>query len=138
MEKPDIKELLREHGYKATPGRVALLEVLWEEGVPLSVQSIIQKLKKAPDEATLYRALEALAGSGILRRVDLGHSHAHYEFEKEHHHHLVCIDCGLIEDVENCSIEKAQKRVAEQSKKFISIYSHNLEFFGQCKNCLKA
>jgi hypothetical protein len=69
MEKPDIKELLREHGYKATPGRVALLEVLWEEGVPLSVQSIIQKLKKAPDEATPALAYSDESTSVIVMRI---------------------------------------------------------------------
>src|ERR1700722_17768992 len=105
MQKPAIETLLRERGFKATAGRIALLEALWAASAPLSVQAIAQILKKEKasiDEATLYRALEALAGAGIVRRIDLGHSHAHYEFEKKHHHHLVCTDCGVVEDVEDC------------------------------------
>jgi Fur family transcriptional regulator, ferric uptake regulator len=135
MGKPDFKILLHGQNFRATPGRVALLETLWAAQLPLSVAAIAQILEKI-DEATLYRALEALANAGLLRRIDLNHGHAHYEFEREHHHHLVCTNCGFIEDVEDCSIERAQKHMIDKSKKFVSIYSHNLEFFGQCKSCL--
>jgi Fe2+ or Zn2+ uptake regulation protein len=96
---------------------------------------LAKKLKKSLDEATVYRALEALASSGIIRRVDLGHSHAHYEFEKSHHHHIVCTDCGVVEDIEVISVEKELEKMTGSSKQFKSIYSHNLEFFGSCKSC---
>lgn len=130
MKKPDFKALLQEAGYKATLGRLALLELLWGEEKPLAVHSIEKKLKGKMNEVTLYRALEALAEKGVIRRVDLGHGHAHYELEKKHHHHLVCTDCGVVEDVNVCPLP-----LVENSKKFKSIYSHNLEFFGVCRSC---
>src|ERR1700761_5621683 len=98
--------------------------------MPLSVERIGKKLKGEANEVTLYRALEALADKQIIRRVDLGHGHAHYEMEKHHHHHLICTDCGTVEDVAICPLPQL-----ERSKKFASIYSHSVEFFGLCLHC---
>jgi len=137
MQKPGFAALLREKKFKATPGRVALLAALWEEAKPISVQALAHTLRKSMDEATVYRALEALASSGIIRRVDLGHSHAHYELERVHHHHIICTSCGDVEDVEDIATEKHLENMAARSKRFRSIYSHNVEFFGNCQNCNK-
>ena len=136
MQRPDFTVLLREKKFKATPGRVELLTTLWEQAKPISVFALAKKLEKSMDEATVYRALEALASSGIIRRVDLGHGHTHYEFEKSHHHHIVCMDCGVVEDITDDAVEKQLTKMTGGSKRFKSIYSHNIEFFGSCNSCL--
>lgn len=133
----DFKELLRQKGYRATPGRITLLELLWREKEPLTVAEIKTRMGSKLDTVTLYRALEALFQKGIIRRVDLAHGHAHYELEQEHHHHLVCTDCGKLEDIEVREMEKAGENVLKTSKQFKSIYSHELEFFGLCNKCSK-
>ncbi|HUO50514.1 MAG TPA: Fur family transcriptional regulator [Candidatus Paceibacterota bacterium] len=136
--KTNFEELLREHGFRSTKSRVKLLETLQKLGKPVSIQTLRATWEKdCPDQVTLYRALEALAESGIIQRVDLGHSHAHYEFQKEHHHHVICTSCGAIEDVEHCDITPLEKAVAKRSSKFSRIDSHSLEFFGHCDNCIK-
>jgi Fe2+ or Zn2+ uptake regulation protein len=131
MQKPDFKARLKDAGFKITPRRLELLDLLWKEEKPLAVGTLGAKLKGGINEVTLYRALEALAGAGLIRRVDLGHGHVHYEMEKKHHHHVVCTDCGTIEDVTICPLPALEK----SSRRFKSIYSHNVEFFGQCNNC---
>jgi|SRR5579859_4429235 len=136
MKKPDFKNLLRGAGFKITPARVELLNILWAEQKPLAVHALEKKLKERMNEVTLYRALEALAQARIIRRVDLGHTHAHYEMEKEHHHHLVCTDCGDIEDVEVCPLPALAREIGKGSRKFSTIYSHSAEFFGLCRVCL--
>jgi Fur family ferric uptake transcriptional regulator len=131
MEKPDFKAQLKDAGFKATPRRIELLELLWKEKEPLAVGMLAAKLKGEMNEVTLYRALEVFADAGLIRRVDLGHGHGHYEMEKKHHHHVVCTDCGTIEDVTVCPLPALEK----SSRRFKSIYSHNVEFFGLCKEC---
>jgi len=134
MAYPDAKALLRSAGFKVTPGRVALVELLARESKPLPVAEIQHKLKNL-DGVTVYRALEALQGAGLVVRVELGHGHAHFELVagKPHHHHAVCADCGTVEDVE-CNV---QDMAPPGSKKFKTIYSHNIEFFGSCVSCTK-
>lgn len=140
VEKPDFKALLKGAGFKATPGRLQLLELLARTDLPLSVIKIQKHLgkvgKKKLNEVTLYRALEAFAQAGLVRRIDLNHDHAHYELVagREHHDHVVCTRCGIVEDVEGCTMVPLEKKALVQSK-FAGIYSHNLEFFGLCRTC---
>ncbi|MGC9602172.1 MAG: Fur family transcriptional regulator [Minisyncoccia bacterium] len=134
----DLKAALKGAGFKATPGRLQLLELLAHTDEPLSVLKIQKRLGKKLNEVTLYRALEAFTAAGLVRRVDLGHDHAHYELAlgRAHHDHLVCTKCGAIEDIEGCALVPLQKKTLKRSH-FKSIYSHNLEFFGLCRACSK-
>jgi len=96
LTESDIIRLLREAGYRATPGRIALLASLKRARKPVSVEALAKELTGTLDQANTYRSLEALAKAGIVRRVDVGHQHMHYELAalKPHHHHYVCVDCG--------------------------------------------
>lgn len=134
----DLRVTLKEAGFKATPGRLQLLEALSKVDEPLSVLKIQKRLHKKLNEVTLYRALEAFAAAGLVRRVDLNHDHAHYELVlgRAHHDHVVCTACGMVEDVEGCTLTHLEHR-ALKSSHFKSIYSHNLEFFGLCRTCSK-
>lgn len=131
--------LLRRHGFKATPKRVALLEALRDAKSPLKTDDILEKLKRTPlDQATLYRALKELKEANIVRQIDFQHGHAHYELAgKDDHHHLVCIRCKKVENFTGCGIEAVVKRIAKQSKGFGEITQHSLELFGVCKECEK-
>ena len=129
--------MLRESGYRATPGRLSLLQVLAKAEHPMAIHEIVAQLGTQMNQATVYRALEALADVGIVRRVDLQHAHAHYELSagERHHHHLICRGCGLVEDVESCDVSVIAHTVLKGSKKFAAIHDHSLEFFGLCKKC---
>jgi Fe2+ or Zn2+ uptake regulation protein len=99
----------------------------------------MEKLHGHANQTTVYRALEALAETGAVLRVDLGHAHAHYEVarKKDHHHHIICKSCGKIEDIEVCGPRELESTVLKKSKKFSIIKSHALEFFGVCNICVK-
>ncbi|MBI3633645.1 MAG: transcriptional repressor [Candidatus Vogelbacteria bacterium] len=134
-----VSEILRLAGHKVTPGRVAMLEILQSALKPISILDIYRKLKNSVDQVTIYRALEALVESGLVRKVDFQHSHAHYEIviKDDHHHHLICKVCGAVEDIENLDAVDFEKMALRKSKMFASIKSHSLEFFGLCKKCAK-
>ena len=129
--------LLRESGYKATPGRLSLLQVLAKADFPLTPQEIVEELGGKINQATIYRALESLVEVGVVRRTDMQHAHAHYELSTgaKHHHHLICKTCGRVEDVERCDVSEIERTVLKKSKLFAMIQDHSLEFFGRCKKC---
>ncbi len=87
---------LREAGFRATYGRVALLEVLTKAAKPLSVETVAKAVKGKLDLVNTYRALEALTTAGLARRIDVGHRHIHYALAdmSRHQHAFVCA-CGL-------------------------------------------
>ncbi len=131
-----FENLLREAGFKATPQRTLLLNVLSKEDRPLTVSEIKERLGSV-DQVTIYRALEAMATKDIVRKVDTKHAYTHYELvaTKKHHHHAICVVCGKIEDVELCLPRTLEKEVLKGLKNFSAISSHSLEFIGRCTKC---
>jgi len=87
---------LRQAGFRATYGRVALLEVLTRAGDSISVEAVAKAVKGKLDLVNTYRALEALTTAGLVRRVDVGHRHIHYGLANlnRHQHAFVCV-CGV-------------------------------------------
>ncbi len=137
-KKNDFRSILRKSGYKATPSRLAILEVFQKSKNPMSAQAIIDALPSDSDQATVYRTLKSLKEKGVIKQIDLRHNHAHYELANiAEHHHLVCLGCGKIEDVHHCGIEDMESTVLKSSKHFAEIRQHALEFYGICKSCAK-
>ena len=93
----EFASALRDAGFRATYGRIALLEHLAVAGKPLSAEDLAKKLRGKIDQTNTYRALEALAAAGLVQRVDVGHRHMHYTLAKpgKHAHQFVCVGCGL-------------------------------------------
>jgi Fur family ferric uptake transcriptional regulator len=133
------KHLLREHGYRATEGRMRLLNVLRSTHTPRTVNELYKYLHSILDKVTLYRALEDFAQSKIVTKVNLVEGVIHYEFlhKDHHHHHIVCEVCGKIEDIESCDQTNLIKETLSHSKQFKVINSHALEFFGTCSSCCR-
>ncbi len=140
MKSQDLQlceSLLKEHGYRVTPGRVSLLMYLKHAGKPLTATEIQKGIKSAIDKVTLYRALEDFVTSKIVGKVSLQSNAMYYEFlnEDHHHHHIVCDTCGKIEDIEYCGESTLERDILKSSKDFTMINSHAIEFFGTCRKC---
>ena len=130
------KTVLRQKGLKATPARLAVLDVFEHAKKPLSIREVAKALKADnPDLATLYRNVESLVSLGLLKEIFFTSNMAHYESAKlAHHHHIVCKVCGRIESIQMCLAAKPQRQII-QAAHFGKIESHSLEFFGICKKC---
>lgn len=133
----ELVTVLREHGFRVTPSRVALLQRLAAFGTPVSVAKLLTTWNDAPNQATVYRMLSDLSAVGIVKRIGSLSASSYFEYtpHKTHHHHVVCTGCGLVEDVDRCFALPVEKKVAKESTRFASIESHSLEFFGTCRQC---
>lgn len=132
------REILKKKGFKATDGRVAILDVFTKTDAPQDAEAIYRAISgklKGINEATVYRNLSALADGGILKRVDLRKDSAYFELAEHHHHHIVCTGCNMIEDFENTELEKILEKLTRGSSKFKNITEHSLELFGLCAKC---
>lgn len=140
MALPDaLVERLRSAGYKITPPRLAVLEVIVQEGEHLNPNEILdraQALHPGLGRATVYRTLEVLTQLCIVRPIYVGESGPMYIRAEGGHHHLVCSTCGRIIDFDQCV---AEEMVHELRQRFdFEITSHLLEFYGLCAECRKA
>jgi Fur family transcriptional regulator, stress-responsive regulator len=93
---------LRAHGYRVTPQRLAVQEVVESLGHHASADEIAgEAAEHLPGVSlpTIYAALDALEDAGLVRRIAAGRGPALYDAGPEHHH-LVCRRCGRVEDLE--------------------------------------
>ena len=130
---------LRKAGYKITPPRLAVLEVIQREGEHLNPQEILdqaQAIHPQTGRATVYRTLELLTNLGIVRPIYVGDSGPTYIRAEGGHHHLVCSSCGRIVDFEQCVADSMERELEERFG--FRIKSHLLEFYGLCPQCCAA
>lgn len=135
--KHNCKEELQNVDLKATPARLAVLDVLETTEMPLDVNMISAKLQKRhqyADPATVFRIINIFTQRGITKQLQLNEGKFRYELSsKIDHHHFVCQKCGRIEDISDCGVSAFEKQI--EKKKGLLIKSHTLEFFGICQNC---
>lgn len=129
--------MLAAHGFKRTPGRIALLERLAKETKPVTAEYLEKKLAGKIDRGTLYRSLDAFVKARVIDSYDFGHGHAHYELHatKPHHHHAVCENCGKIADVPAHDSPQLTASALKHMEGFTRITRHSLEFYGFCATC---
>lgn len=128
--------LLKAHGLRVTPARLAILEALEASHEPLSIEALLARLpQKTADQATVYRTLESYMEKGLVRQVVLSPERALYERAGDDHHHIVCLQCGKIEHIELKDCAHFEKDALKASSQFKTIERHALELYGFCKSC---
>lgn len=136
--KSEAHSFLWMHRLKATKPRLDMIELLSNEKEPLSAAELYKKLGAKGTRATTFRMLEQLYGAGLVSKVqNPREDYARYEigYGRKHHHHAICISCGDMEDVSGCDAKDLDASARAHLKKFKSIQSHSLEFFGLCRKC---
>lgn len=131
-----LAQQLRNAGYKLTPARLAVLQVITQEGEHLEPAEILtraQAIYPAIGRATVYRTLELLTQLNIVRPIYIGEHGPTYIRAEGGHHHLVCSDCGTVIDFDQCVADELSVELAERFG--FRIHSHLLEFYGQCAAC---
>jgi Fur family ferric uptake transcriptional regulator len=140
-ETEKLKEQLKNQGYKLTPQRRAVLDVLLEnEGKHLSTEEVYDLVKGDCPEiglATVYRTLQLLEKMGVACRMNFDDGCNRYELvhkdEDHQHHHLICVSCGSVQEVEDDLLEALEGKV--EDKYNFKIENHSVKFFGYCENC---
>lgn len=136
-----IKSNLKKMGYKLTPQRRNILNVILEhEGEHLSTLEIYDLVKKDCPEiglATVYRTLQLFEDIDIINRQNFDDGCNRYELadpEQDHqHHHLICVSCSKVSEMEDDLLEELEQEV--KIKKGFEIINHKLKFFGYCEDC---
>lgn len=121
-----------------TTQRAAILQVLAETGEFVSAQDLHGALRATGSSiglATVYRALQEMAGSGDLDTVRKESGEVLYRQceQPSHHHHLVCRVCGRTQEIKAPGVEQWARAVAEEFG-YVDL-DHQMELFGVCAAC---
>lgn len=134
---------LASYNLKLTEERKKVLQEVLSTRAHLNADELHLKLQlegSGISKATVYRTLELLTESGIIRKLKLfGDRHAYYEpsnFKAQgYHYHLVCEVCGRISEFANLQIEQRLKKVCHEFG--FTPEDFNLIIYGRCQECDK-
>jgi len=121
-----------------TSQRATISKLLAGTGEFVSAQDLHAALRSSGSSvglATVYRALQEMAGAGDLDvvRNETGEILYRQCEQPAHHHHLVCRSCGLTQEVAAPGVEKWARAVAEEYG-YVEL-DHQVELFGLCAGC---
>ena len=135
-----FERFLRGRGLKLTEERKSLLSAIFQWDHHFDADELHMSLKQRGQDisrATVYRTLDLLIQSGLVRKQSLGDQHAHYEAVRgnEHHDHLICLNCGKIIEFFREDLEALQDSICE-AHHFKPLH-HSHQIFGLCESCQK-
>lgn len=152
-------ERMRRGQVKVTPNRLRVLERFLSGEEAWTLGSLQRSLSQGGpcETSSVYRALEALRGAGVLEEFRLpGDKQTYYSLIRaharpagpglagrgqpraaghghHHHHHIVCQGCGRVSHLDLCPPAAWIGRVEEASG--FRVTEHHLEFRGLCASC---
>jgi Fur family transcriptional regulator, ferric uptake regulator len=133
----DVADLLRKSGHKATPQRMAIINIVMESKELLSPAALFEKARQVDPEVgevTVYRTLNILFELGLVCMVHTGeNTHSYISRPPEHHDHVICSSCGKVVDFMDCNLAELEQRLMKNTG--FNIKEHRLDFYGVCSQC---
>lgn len=126
---------LHHAGFRATPKRLALLQLFARMHKPLPLANILTHMDM--DESTLYRALHSLMRAHLIIRTPVGWNKEHYALADDHchQHAIICTECGAVEYFAPATCTALTTQALKQSHLFSSVTGHSVQIFSRCKKC---
>ena len=131
---------LREQGYRLTPQRNVIWEVVRDAGRHLTAEEITAEVKhQLPDvnASTVYRTLALLVELDLVVETRLEGSTCYYEVSPEPtHHHFVCTCCGAVGHFSDELLAPVHAELAERHD--FTVSHIQVTAFGLCPTCRTA
>jgi Fur family ferric uptake transcriptional regulator len=133
-----FRRYLRDHRLPVTRPRELIAEIVFQSEDHLSVEGIERKLKERgahAGTATVYRTLDVLVRSGLVRAHDFGEGFKRYEPmpAQAYHEHLICLRCGKVVEFANERLERMLPLLADEVG--FQHQRHRVEIYGLCRDC---
>jgi len=128
---------LREQGYRLTPQRNLIWEVLRDAGRHLTAEEVAAEVRRTlPDVnvSTVYRTLELLVNLDLVVETRLEGSVCYYEVSPEPtHHHFVCTECGAVGHFSDALLAPVHEELDERQA--FAVSQIQVTAFGVCREC---
>jgi len=138
MEKEAIIQRLKEKGLKITSQRLAIIDVLVEQGHMHPGASFIyreaRKKHKSLSLSTTYATINELIRYGIIKALEFDERENRCEGNLDEHINLICDRCGKIIDYQ-VPVYVDRMNVAKTTGFVIT--SSRCEYYGYCQDCSK-
>ena len=136
MTKESMISQMRKKGLKVTPQRLAIIDVLIEQGDShpgaILIYKKAKKKKKSLSLSTTYATLNEFSRHGIIKTLQFDKMEDRFDGNLEKHINLICERCKKILDY-NVPITVDPKRVVKKTGFLIT--DTRLEYYGLCREC---
>ncbi|HEU0037606.1 MAG TPA: Fur family transcriptional regulator [Kofleriaceae bacterium] len=137
----ELRTVVRARGLRATPSRLAVLELVRASDSPMSHSEVADRLdNQAWDRATIYRNLVDLAEAGLLRRTDVGDHVWRFEAMGDDrdgaHPHFVCTECGTVECLPDLELSMTNASRRTKAPKAVRQQKVEVHVRGLCDACM--
>ena len=128
---------LKDHNFRLTPQRLAVLKVLAvSEGHP-TVDRIYETVRAdfpTTSIATIYKTVNLLKQLNEVLELGFPDGSNRYDGHKPYPHpHVICTECKKIIDPNLGSLKDLTNEVIKETG--FQILNHRVDFFGTCRDC---
>jgi Fur family peroxide stress response transcriptional regulator len=136
MNEQTVTAMLREKGFKVTPQRLAIYNVLCNTKEHPSAEMIFNKLQPyypTMSLATVYKTIEILREIGLVQVLNVGEDSFRYDADVENHPHIRCMLCNRVDDIMGIDHKDFVAQVSQKTAYKLS--GQQFYFFGICPEC---
>ena len=128
---------LKEHDFRLTPQRLAVLKVLAVSDGHPTVERIYETVRTefpTTSIATIYKTVNLLKQLNEVLELGFPDGSNRYDGNKPYPHpHVICTKCKKIIDPNLGSIKDLTNEVIKKTG--FQILNHRVDFFGTCRHC---
>jgi Fur family peroxide stress response transcriptional regulator len=133
----ELTSALKQAGFRLTPQRIAVCEMLANTETHPTAQMIYEKLAQdfpTLSLATVYNTLDALSELGAIFSLgSAGDESIHYDADTSPHVNLACTSCHRVIDLESRHVHALDQEVASHSG--YKIKGARVLYYGLCPEC---
>lgn len=136
MYENNLTTVLREKGFKVTPQRLAVYDVLANTTEHPSAEMIFRCLQpKYPTMslATVYKTIDILQEMGLVQVLNAGEDSFRYDANVTSHPHICCERCKRVDDLHDIDTDQFIEQVA--GKTDYRLTGKQFYFYGVCPKC---
>jgi Fur family transcriptional regulator, ferric uptake regulator len=112
------------------------LQKLTSHPTAVALYEVVRRRLPRISLGTVYRNLELLAETGVIRKLEAGAAQARFDVNLAPHHHIRCELCGKLADVDAAQVDLSALDSHEMGG--YEVHGHRVEFFGICPECQTA
>lgn len=132
----DTAQVLKKHGLKVTPQRIAIYNMLSHTKLHPNAETIYKTLvptNPTMSLATVYKTLDFFKDLGLVQELNVGEGRSRYDAAAHSHPHIVCTQCHVVLDLEIEGLDNFRKKISHMTD--FEIETEQLIFYGKCSDC---
>lgn len=131
---PSLTAALEDRGYRITPSRRAVVDLLEQKHEGFTAEALSEELPSV-SRATVYRTIKVLLEAGAVCKLAAIDGSIVYSVSRtgRHHHHYVCVKCGAVEEFRAAAVERMLRSIAADLPG--QVVDHRIELYVACDPC---